>query len=218
MAKETIFKECASTIHQLDESLAEEVARRALAAGLDPVEILAEGFSVGIREVGDEFGMGRVFLPELIQAAGVMQHVTSVLDEAIAQSSGGSGKKGTMIMATVEGDVHDIGKGIVVSLIKTQGIDVIDLGRDVPVSTILAKAEEYNADLIGTSALLTTTLGEQKKLEEALKEKGLKTKYKTMVGGAPATQRWADRIGADAYAEDAAEAVNKALLLLGKTV
>lgn len=218
MTKETIFKECATAIHQLDESLAEEVARRALATGLDPVEILAEGFSVGIREVGDEFGMGRVFLPELIQAAGVMQHVTSVLDEAIAQSSGGSGKKGTMIMATVEGDVHDIGKGIVVSLIKTQGIDVIDLGRDVPVSTILAKAEEYNADLIGTSALLTTTLGEQKKLEETLKEKGLKTKYKTMVGGAPATQRWADRIGADAYAEDAAEAVNKALLLLGKNV
>ncbi|MEG1478815.1 MAG: cobalamin-dependent protein, partial [Clostridiales bacterium] len=123
-------------------------------------------------------------------------------------------KKGTMVMATVEGDVHDIGKGIVVSMIKTQGIDVIDLGRDVPISTIIAKAEEFNANIIGTSALLTTTLGEQKKLEEKLKDAGLKSKYKTMVGGAPATQRWADRIGADAYAEDAAEAVNKALELL----
>lgn len=214
MSKETILQECIDAIRRFDQAQAEDIARRGIEAGIDPVELLSEGFSVGIREVGDDFGMGRVFLPELILAAEVMQGVSSLLDQEIARGGNGGGKKGTMIMATVEGDVHDIGKGIVVSLIKTQGIEVIDLGRDVPISTILAKAEEYQADLIGTSALLTTTLNEQKKLEQKLSELNLKTKYKTMVGGAPATQRWADRIGADAYAEDAAEAVNKALALL----
>ncbi|MEG2639564.1 MAG: cobalamin-dependent protein, partial [Clostridiales bacterium] len=108
------------------------------------------------------------------------------------------------------------GKGIVVSIVRTQGLDVIDLGRDVSVPTIIAKAEEYKADLIGTSALLTTTLVQQKLLEESLRKNGIRDKYKTMVGGAPATQRWADRIGADAYGEDASEAVNKALELLAK--
>ncbi|MGI6678745.1 MAG: cobalamin-dependent protein [Dehalobacterium sp.] len=119
-----------------------------------------------------------------------------------------------MVFATVEGDVHDIGKGIVISLVKTQGIEIIDLGRDVPVSRIIEVAVQENAEMIGTSALLTTTMVEQKKLEDELKKNGLKGKIMTMVGGAPVTQRWADRIGADAYGEDASEAVNKALELL----
>ena len=119
-----------------------------------------------------------------------------------------------MVLATVEGDVHDIGKGIVASLIKTQGIEVIDLGRDVSAEEIVNKAVEYDADLIGTSALLTTTMGEQKKLEELLAARGLKGKIKTLIGGAPVTERFAKRIGADAYGEDAAEAVEKALALL----
>lgn len=180
---------------------------------MDPVDILTNGFSVGIRQVGDLFGRGEVFLPELMLSADVMKTVTSILEEDLVEGKSSS-KKGKMVFATVEGDVHDIGKGIVVSLIKTQGIEVIDLGRDVPVSRIIEKAVEVNADLIGTSALLTTTLIEQKKLEEELKKHGLRDRFKTMVGGAPATQRWADRIGADAYGEDAAEAVNKALALL----
>lgn len=214
MSKDAIIKEAMEAMVKYNEATAVDVMKRAIEEGLDPVEILSEGFSAGIREVGDLFGRGQVFLPELMLSADVMKTVSGMVDEEMAKSGKTADKKGTMILATVEGDVHDIGKGIVASIIKTQGIEIIDLGRDVSVPTILAKAEEYNADLIGTSALLTTTLAEQKKLEEALKDKGLKGKYKTMVGGAPATQRWADRIGADAYAEDAAEAVNKALALL----
>jgi len=123
----------------------------------------------------------------------------------------GAEKKGTMVIATVEGDVHDIGKGIVISLIKTQGINVIDLGRDIGTDEIIAGALEHNADIIGTSALLTSTLNGQKKLEEELQKRGLKERFKTIVGGAPVTQKFADKIGADAYAEDAAEAVVKVL-------
>ncbi len=216
MSREAIINDAIESIVKCDQDAAVEIAKRALAEGLDPVEVLTDGYSAGIRKVGDLFGRGELFLPELMLAADVMKTVTTIFDEAIKGKDGARQSKGVMIMATVEGDVHDIGKGIVISLIKTQGIEVIDLGRDVPVATIIEKAEEYEADLIGTSALLTTTLMEQKKLEDVLKKNALKGKYKTMVGGAPATQRWADRIGADAYAEDAAEAVTKALVLLGR--
>ncbi|HVI41824.1 MAG TPA: cobalamin-dependent protein, partial [Anaerovoracaceae bacterium] len=114
------------------------------------------------------------------------------------------------------GDVHEIGKGMVVSTMKSYGIDVIDIGREVPVETIIEKAEEYQVDIIATSALLTSTLKEQRKLEETLRKMGIRDKYKTMVGGAPCTLRWAKRIGADVYSEDAVEAAKKALLLLKK--
>ena len=212
MSKETIIAEAREAILQCDAQKALALANQALAEGLDPVEILADGFSVGIRKIGDLFGRGEVFLPELIMAAQAMKEASAVLEGALQTQS--TQRKGKMLIATVEGDVHDIGKGIVVSMIKSQGVEVIDLGRDVPVPTLIEKAVEYEVDIIGTSALLTTTLTEQKKLEEELRKHGLRERFKTMVGGAPCTQRWADRIGADAYAEDAAEAVRKALELL----
>jgi len=215
VSKEDIIRDAIESMHKGNEKLAIEAMERAIAEGLDPVEILADGFSAGIREVGDLFSRGTVFLPQLMMTADVMQKVSALVDKEIASRGLTAEKKGVMVIATVQADVHDIGKGIVASLVKTQGIEVIDLGRDVPVETIIERAEEHKADIIGTSALLTTTLNEQKKLEEMLKNEGLRDKYKTMVGGAPATQRWADRIGADAYAEDAGEAVVKALALLG---
>jgi len=214
VSREALIQEAIDTILKYDQERAVRVAQQVLSEGLDPVDILTNGFSAGIRQVGDLFGRGEVFLPELMLSADVMKSVTGAFEGAIEGKE--AHKKGKMIFATVEGDVHDIGKGIVISLIKTQGIEVIDLGRDVPVSRIIEKAVEVDADLIGTSALLTTTLVEQKKLEEELKRLGLRNQFKTMVGGAPATQRWADRIGADAYGEDAADAVNKALALLNE--
>jgi trimethylamine corrinoid protein len=212
MSLETILQEAKDSILKCDKNKAVAVAKQALEEGLDPVEVLSKGFSEGIRKMGDLFGRGEVFLPELILSAEVMKEATAILDAALQAQE--TKKKGKMLIATVEGDVHDIGKGIVVSLVKTQGIEVIDLGREVPVARIIEKATEYNVDIIGTSALLTTTITEQKKLEDVLRKEGLRDRFKTMVGGAPCTQRWADRIGADAYAEDAAEAVKKALELL----
>jgi trimethylamine corrinoid protein len=212
---EEVIKEAQEAIANCDEDKAVAVARQAIDAGLDLVGVLNEGFSAGIRKVGDMFGRGEIFLPELILSAEVMKKVTGVLEEAIAGGAA-QDKKATILIATVEGDVHDIGKGIVISLLKTQGFEVIDLGRDVPVDRIIEEAIKVDADIIGTSALLTTTLAEQKKLEDELRARGLRERFKTIVGGAPCTQRWADKIGADAYGEDASDAVKKCLELIQK--
>jgi trimethylamine corrinoid protein len=209
---EAILSEANDSIIKCDSEMAVSVAKKALAEGHDPLVIIEKGYCEGIKKIGDLFGRGEIFLPELILSAQVMKDATGVLDEALKGQE--THKKGKMLIATVEGDVHDIGKGIVVSLMKAQGFDVFDIGREVPVATIIEKALEYEVDIIGTSALLTTTMTQQKKLEDELRKRGLREKFKTMVGGAPCTKRWADKIGADAYAEDAAECVRIALEMI----
>ena len=213
MSKEEIFKAAQKAINEYNANEAKEVAQRGIAEGIEPMELMSKGFIPGISRVGDRFAQGECFLPELIQAADAMRVATEIINAAIP--AGAQKRKGKVVVGTVEGDIHDIGKTIVVSLLKANGFEVYDLGRDIPTEKFIEKAEEVGADIIGTSALLTTTMEGQKKLELALKKAGLKGKYKTMVGGAPVTQRWADRIGADAYAEDAGEAVKKAKQLLG---
>lgn len=188
----------------------EELTRRAIAGGENPLELMDKAFIPAINDVGDMFGRGLLFLPELMQAAEVMKLATDIVNEALAGGSDAAqGKKGSVLIATVKGDVHDIGKCIVVSLMRANGLEVHDLGRDVEVDTIIEKAVAVNADVIGTSALLTTTMNQQKTLEEALKANGLRDRFITIVGGAPCTPRWAARIGADAYAEDAQDGVTK---------
>ena len=215
MTKEEYIKIAIDTTMKGDADAAVANMNAAIADGIDPAELLSEGYSAGIREVGDQFGKGRMFLPELMLAADAMKAVSEVVNAEVEKAGKSVEKRGVMVLATVQGDVHDIGKGIVASLIKTQGIEVIDMGRDVPAQAIVDKAVEVDADLIGTSALLTTTMGEMKVLEELLKEQDLKKKFKTLIGGAPVTERFAKRIGADAYGEDASEAVEKAMALLG---
>jgi len=203
--KEALYKEAADAIIDSDEDAALEVLKKAEAEGADLVELLSKGYSEGMREVGDRFGMGEVFLPELIFASEVMKTVTTEIESKM--EGGAVQKKGVMVLGTVAGDVHDIGKGIVASLLKTNGVEVYDIGREVPAEEFIAKAKEYNADFLGSSALLTTTMTEQKTIEELMEKEGLKGKVKTLVGGAPVTQRWAEKIGADAYCEDAAVTV-----------
>lgn len=205
MDKDSIYKAAAESILVCDEEMAFKAIKDAEDTGLDLLELLTEGFSAGIRELGDLFGMGEIFLPELIYSTEVMKKVTADIEGKLNITD--RPKKGKMVIGTVAGDVHDIGKGIVCSLVKSNGIEVYDLGREVPAEAFVDKAEEVGADFIGSSALLTTTMTEQKRIEELLKERGLRGKYKTMVGGAPVTKRWADKIGADAYCEDAAESV-----------
>lgn len=205
MNKEQILRMAHESIVECDEDKALMAINEAKALNFDLIELLSLGFSSGIRELGDLFGRGEIFLPELIYSTEVMKKATTVIEGSIGKSD--IPKKGKMVIGTVAGDVHDIGKGIVASLVKSNGIEVYDLGREVPALTFIEKAEEYGADFIGSSALLTTTMTEQKKIEEILRKEGLRDKYKTMVGGAPVTKRWADKIGADAYCEDAAESV-----------
>jgi trimethylamine corrinoid protein len=207
-----IFEQAMGSIVKGDAGLAEEAARKGLGEGIDPIELINNGFIPGINKVGELFGMGTLFLPELIQSATAMQTATDLINEAIPGNEANAG--GRIIIGTVAGDVHDIGKTIVVSLFKANGFEVKDLGRDVSVEKLIEGADKFNADIIGTSALLTTTMPEQKKLEEELKKAGLKGRFKTMVGGAPVTRRWAKRIGADAFAENAGDGVRLARELL----
>ena len=173
---------------------------------------MQQGFVKGIQEVGDLFESGEVFLPELMMSADAMAGATEVTNAALEGEAAEA--KGIIVLGTVQGDVHDIGKAIVIAYLKANGYEVTDLGRDVSAETFIEKAKELDADVIGMSALLTTTMEEQKKVIKAVKEQGLA--HKTVVGGAPCTQRWADQIGADAYAEDANDGVRKIDALLGK--
>jgi len=207
-----IFERAIEVIVKGNSQEALEVAEKGLGEGVDPVELINEGFIPGIKKVGDLFGSGRLFLPELLLSAAAMERVTELINKSIP--SGQEQTQGRVIIGTVEGDVHDIGKTIVGSLLKANGFEVKDLGRDVAVAKFIEEADKFNANIIGTSALLTTTMEAQKQLEEELNNAGVKDQFKTMVGGAPVTQRWAKRIGADAFAEDASEAVNKAKALL----
>jgi trimethylamine corrinoid protein len=207
-----IFEAAIAAILKGDANQATEIAKKGLDDGVDPLELMDKGFIPGINQVGDLFETGRLFLPALIYSATAMEKATEIINAAIpAEQEIVSGK---VLVATVEGDVHDIGKTIVVSLFKANGFEVMDLGRDVGIDKIIDEAEKFGADIIGTSTLLTTTMVLQKELEQELKKAGLREKYKTIVGGAPVTQRWADRIGADAYAQDASDGVRKVKELL----
>jgi len=208
MSKVELLEQAAQSIVDANKDAAVELAKKAIAEGIDPIDMINHGFSEGMSRVGDLFDRGEMFLPELIVASDAMVGAIKVLEEAMPAENR-TEKRGTVVLGTIEGDVHDIGKGIVATMLRVYGFEVHDLGRDVPIKTFVAKAQETNADIVGTSALMTTTQVGQKALEEALKNVGLRDKVKTMVGGAVVTQRWADKIGSDLYAENASEAVTK---------
>jgi len=208
-----IYETAIDAIVKGDAALAVEMAKKGLSEGIDPLELINQGFIPGINKVGDMFDVGTLFLPELILSAKAMQDATDIINAAIPEND--RQVQGRFLIGTVEGDVHDIGKTIVVSLLKANGFEVKDLGRDVSTDRFIKEAEDFKADIIGTSSLLTTTMPAQQKLEEELKKAGLKERYKTMVGGAPVTQRWANKIGADAFAENASTCVKLARELLG---
>ena len=220
MEKQEIFDRAKKSIVEADEEKALELISIAEKQGMDLLDLLINGFGAGNDELGDNFDKGIISLPELIYAAEVMKNVTgSILEILEYEEKKNDGKlpfinRGTVVLATVAGDVHDIGKGIVASTLKSAGFEVIDLGCEVPVEKIVEEARRYNADIIGTSALLTSTMTEQKKLEKLLAESGLKSSFVTMVGGAPCTPRWAKKIGADGYSEDAIDAVKVAIALI----
>ena len=190
------------------------LAQAGLDAGLAAVDILDEGFVKGIEEVGDLFARGEFFLPELVQGAEAMKAAVAVLQPALDASGAGRKALGTAVAGTVAGDIHEIGKTIVCSMLSAAGFDVFDLGCDVAVETFIEQAREKKPDLLLLSALLTTTMPNQQKTIQALKAAGLRDSIKVMIGGAPTTRAWADEIGADGYAEDAIEAVAVAKSIL----
>ena len=180
----------------------------AIEAGLDPKEIIDKGLITAMDVVGSEFSDGIIFVPEMLVSAMLMKKGLKLIKPLIA--SGGEDKKGTVLIGTVKGDLHDIGKNIVVMLLEGAGFEVVDLGVDLSVEQVVTKVVELKPQILGLSALLTTTMPEMKKAIAALTESGFREQVKVMVGGAPLNQSFADSIGADGYAKDAAEAVSLA--------
>jgi len=211
---DAIFKLAHDAIIEANSGKAMQALEEAKKANIPLLDVLNNGFTKGMEDFGEMYSRAEVFLPELVLSAKVMGEVSAYFEEDMRKQGKEVKKKGKIVFATVAGDVHDIGKGICCTMLRTTGIEVFDLGRDVPVDAIIAKAEEVGADLIGTSTLLTTCMTEQDKLEKELKAKGLRDKYKTLVGGAPVTARWAKKIGADAYGNDANDCLKIATQLL----
>ena len=207
-SKEEIYARMQASIREYDEEAAAAAAKEAIEAGLDPVEAVEQGFASTIRELGDAFDRMEIFLPQLVMAADAMKAGVAVLEEAIKAGGGTIDKKGIVVLGTVVGDIHDIGKTIVGAMLQANGYQVHDLGVDVPATRFIQAAEELKADVIAMSALLSTTMLFQRDVVELLHNKGLDDEYFVMVGGAPVTQQWADEIGANGYARHAVEAVS----------
>jgi len=207
MSKEELFSEMENAIVQGDKDKAESLAKEAVEKQLDLNEVIEKGYVPGIQKVGELWEKGEYFLPELITSAECMKAAMGVLQPELEKAQIETRSPGKIVIGTVEGDIHDIGKNLVSSMLSANGFDVIDLGADVKLEKFIERAEEENADFICLSALLTTTMVGQKRLVEMLKEKNLSDRFKVMVGGAPVNQKWADDIGADGYAENAMIAV-----------
>ena len=183
------------------------LTRQALAAGLEPMAIIDQGLIPGMDIVGEKFSSGEFFLPNLIISANGMQEAMKLLEPELSARQQVRKSAGKVVIGTVHGDIHEIGKSLVATMLSANGFQVYDLGVDVPVETFLAKIRETDATLLGLSALLTTTMVVQREIIAALKQAGLRERVKVMVGGAPVTRSWAEEIGADGYAEDAIGAV-----------
>ena len=193
---------------------AEAVAKAAINSGLDPV-LAANTLTDAIRDVGDRFGKGELYLPDLVCASEVLKKAFPIINEAIEAGGGSQSSLGKVVIGTVFGDIHSIGKGMVATLLYAAGFKVIDLGINVKSEDFLAAVKEHDADMLAMSALLTTTAMEQKKVIEGLKSAGLRDKVKVIVGGSPINQEFADSIGADGYGATAPEGVKIARRLMG---
>ena len=214
MANDILSKITASLVEgEPDETVA--LTQQALDAKLEPLTIINEGLVPGMNIVGDKFQSGEYFLPHLIIAANGMQQSMALLEPELAARKQKVESAGTMVIGSVAGDIHEIGKSLVATMMSASGFQVYDLGVDVPTETFVAKVQETGANLLGLSALLTTTMTVQREVIEALEEAGIRDQVKVIVGGAPVSREWADTIGADGYAEDAVGGIELARQLVG---
>jgi len=190
-----------------------EGTRQALQAGLEPLAIIEDGLVPGMRIVGDKYSTGEYFLPNLIVSASGMKQAMAVLEPELKARRQQVKSAGGVVIGTVRGDIHEIGKSLVATMLAANGFEVHDLGVDVPIEQFVDTVRRTGAGLVGLSALLTTTMNGQKAVIQALEQAGLRGRVKVMVGGAPVTQKYADEIGADGWAQDAVAAVDLATKL-----
>jgi corrinoid protein of di/trimethylamine methyltransferase len=206
---------CAKAVLEGDAETAEKLAREALDKKYPPLEVIERGFVRGIHEVGRLWEEGTLFLPELVMGAEAMKRALGILQPALGTSGGRPKSLGHVVIGTIEGDIHDIGKTLVATMLSANGFEITDLGADVPALKFVDEAEKKGAGCIAISALLTTTMSGQRRVVEELKKRSLKAKVRVMVGGAPCSDEWAREIGADGYAGDAVAAVSLAQSLMG---
>ena len=212
---EPIIEDIQQAIINLEEDKTAELTQEAIDMGISPLVILQEGLTKGVRTVGDKFGRGEVFLPELAMSADCMRAgvdlVEPLLDEMDLADEDEAGK---VVIGTVDEDIHNIGKNILGTMLKANGFDVIDLGVEIPNEDFVQAVRDEEPDILGMSALMTMTMDHQQEVVELLEEEGLRDQVKVMVGGAPTSEEWRDEIGADGYADNADAAVKQATELL----
>jgi methanogenic corrinoid protein MtbC1 len=211
--KKAILSELENCVKNLQEEEAVEAAKKALAAGVDPVEAIENGLAKGIREVGEKFGRKEMFVVELIYAAEIMAGAIKVLEPELKKAASKRNVVAQVVLGTVAGDIHDIGKNLVKIMFEAGGFEVHDLGKDAANELFVEKAKEVGAGIVGASSLMTTTVGMQKELVDALRVAGVNAPM--MVGGAAVSEEWAAEIGAT-YSSDAGSAVGVAKQLAGK--
>jgi corrinoid protein of di/trimethylamine methyltransferase len=205
-----VFSEMRDAVVQGDIRGCVDLATKAVDSGVDPLQAIEQGFAPGMAIIGQGFEDGTYYLPDMMLAAEAMQAGVAVLEQAMSATEASGASKPKVVLATIQGDVHEIGKNILRIILSTSGFEVVDLGRDVKVATIIERAVAEKADIIGVSALMTTTMMYMKDLIAELSEAGIRKDFKVMIGGAPVTEAWAREIGADAYGKDAFSAIQVA--------
>ena len=214
MNKEELIDKARDAIETYNIEGTIEYVEQALQAGADPLEIINTGLAKGLMNLGDLFERGEIYLLELIAAAEAMNGAMTLLRPLLEAQKQELSRIGRVIIGSIEGDIHDIGKNIVASVLQATGFEVIDLGKDVPIETFVKKVKELKPDIVGTSALLSTTVLKQGELIRRLEQEGLRSQVKILIGGAPTSPEWKQEIGADGYAADAIGAVAEAKRLL----
>ncbi len=214
MELKTLLAELSNAVIAGDPDRAAQLAQEGLEAGRPPLTLIEEGLRPGMDVVGERFACGEAFIPDLVMSGKAMKAAIAVLEPAL---KAGQARRvlGRVVIGTVQGDIHEIGKSLVGIMLTAAGFEVRDLGVDVAPEQFVAAVREADANLVGLSALLTTTMISQRNVIEALKEAGLRERVKVLIGGAPTSPRWAEEIGADAYGENATEAVRLAKALVG---
>ncbi len=209
------FDKLAQTVIDGEDEECVRLVNEGLEAGMDPLEAVEKGLGKGIAQVGVDFGAGVIFLPELAMAADVMKEGAAILDAKIKESGDSRMSHGKIVIGTIKGDIHDIGKSVVAAVLQANGYDVVDIGIDVDIDTFIQAVKDHEADALGMSTLLTLPLMEMGKVIERMKDIGMRDQVKVIVGGCPVTQEFADEIGADAVGFDAQDAVFKLDGLMG---
>lgn len=215
MEKKELLRQIADAVVDMEEDTVEELAQQSLTAGIDAYETIDLGLAKGMERAGQLFDEEEYFVPELLMCSDAMNVGIDVLKPHLRSEK--VSKKGKVVIGVVEGDTHDIGKNLVRLMLETGGFEVLDLGRDIPPAEFVSKAEEYGADIIGIATLMTTTMPGMKEVVDILANKGIRDKFKIIVGGGPISPAFAKKIGADGYARNAADAVKVAEELLGNT-